>query len=92
MIHPVLIDREMARLQKELDEIELSRVELNRKPIEGGTVDNSLDASGFTAEKKKKFIDVTNQLKVLDDRRQQILARTGDEYVIDPPKVAVKLQ
>ena len=33
---------------------------------------------------------MTNQLKLLDDRRQQILARTGDEYVTDPPKVAAK--
>jgi len=42
----------------------------------------------LTAEEKKEFIDVTNQLKVLDDRRQQILARTGDEYLVDAPKTA----
>jgi hypothetical protein len=33
---------------------------------------------------------VTNQLKVLDDRRQQILARTGDEYLVDAPKLPAK--
>ena len=47
-----------------------------------------LAAPALTADEKKEFIAVTNQLKLLDDRRQQILARTGDEYVVDPPKVA----
>ena len=42
----------------------------------------------LTAEQKQEFIDLTKQLKLLTDRRQQILARTGDEYVTDPPKVA----
>ena len=42
----------------------------------------------LTAEQKQQFIDLTKQIKLLTDRRQQILARTGDEYVTDPPKVA----
>jgi hypothetical protein len=29
-------------------------------------------------------------LKLLTDRRALLLARTGDEYVSDPPKVAAK--
>jgi hypothetical protein len=33
---------------------------------------------------------VTNRLKLLDDRRKLLLARTGDEYVTDPPKLAAK--
>jgi len=80
VIHPVLIDREMPRLQARLDE--LNKI----------AVANKADASALalTADEKKEFIAVTNQLKVLDDRRQQILARTGDEYVVDPPKVASK--
>jgi hypothetical protein len=44
----------------------------------------------MTAEQKQEFIEVTNQLKVLDDRRQQILTRVGDEYITDPPKLAAK--
>jgi hypothetical protein len=30
---------------------------------------------------------MTNQLKLLSDRRNLLLARTGDEYVTDPPKL-----
>jgi hypothetical protein len=37
---------------------------------------------------KKEFIEVTNRLKLMTDRRALILARTGDEYVVDPPKLA----
>jgi hypothetical protein len=74
VIHPVLIDREIPRLQARLDE-------LNTLTQGGGEL---LDPY------KKEFVELTNQLKLLDDRRQQILARTGDEYVMDPPKVAVK--
>ena len=74
-IHPVLIDREMPKVQAQLDESEQGCRRMVRT---------------LTAEQKKEFIEVTKQLKVLDDRRQQILARTGDEYVMDPPKVAAK--
>jgi poly-gamma-glutamate capsule biosynthesis protein CapA/YwtB (metallophosphatase superfamily) len=80
VIHPVLIDRAMPRLQARLDAL--------NKIAETGKTDAT--APALTADEKKEFIDVTNQLKVLDDRRQQILARTGDEYVVEPPKVAVK--
>ena len=44
----------------------------------------------MTAEQKQDFIELNKQLKVLTDRRQQILARTGDEYVVDPPKIPAK--
>jgi poly-gamma-glutamate synthesis protein (capsule biosynthesis protein) len=80
VIHPVLIDREMPRLQARLDEL--------NKIAEASKADAS--APALTAEQQKEFIDVTNQLKVLDDRRQKILARTGDEYVTDPPKLPAK--
>jgi hypothetical protein len=33
---------------------------------------------------------VTSRLKLLSDRRALILARTGDEYVTDPPKLSAK--
>ena len=73
-IHPVLIDRAMPKVQAKLDEL--------NKAAQGG--------AELTAEQKREFIDVTKELKVLTDRREKILARTGDEYVMDPPKVAAK--
>jgi len=74
VIRPVLIDREMPRLQARLDE-------LNKL---------SGSATPLTAAQKQEFIDVTNRLKLLTDRRNLILARVGDEYVTDPPKLAAK--
>ena len=80
LIRPVLIDREMPQLQARLDE-------LNK--IDGA---HKADASApaLSADEQKEFIAVTSQLKLLDDRRQQILARVGDEYVTDPPKLPAK--
>ena len=80
LIRPILIDREMPRLQARLDE-------LNK--IDGA---HKVDASApaLSADEQKEFIAVTSQLKLLDDRRQQILARVGDEYVTDPPKPPAK--
>jgi len=80
VIRPVLIDREIPKLQARLDE--LTKL--------GAVVDASGAATGLTAEQKKEFIEVTDRLKLLTDRRGQILARTGDEYVTDPPKVPAK--
>ncbi len=80
VIHPVLIDREMPRLQAQLDEL--------NKLADANKADPNVPA--LTAAQQKQFIQLTNQLKLLDDRRQQILARTGDEYVTDPPKLPAK--
>lgn len=44
----------------------------------------------MTAEQKQQFIDLNKDVKLLMDRRGQILARTGDEFVTDPPKVQAK--
>jgi hypothetical protein len=44
--------------------------------------------AGLSEGQKKEFIEVTNRLKLMTDRRALILARTGDEYVVDPPKLA----
>lgn len=71
VIRPVLIDREIPRLQGRLDE-------LNKLP------------QPLTAEQKQEFVEITTQLKVLDDRRKLLLARTGDDYVTDPPELALK--
>jgi poly-gamma-glutamate synthesis protein (capsule biosynthesis protein) len=89
VIKPVLIDREIPVLQKELGDIELSRIEVGGKPA-GAAPNEPADSSGLTAEKKKEFIAVTTQLKLLTDRRAQILARVGDDYVIAPPKLPAK--
>jgi hypothetical protein len=64
----------MPRLQARLDEL--------NKAVAGG--------SEMTADQKKEFIEVTNRLKLLTDRRALLLARTGDEYVTEPPKLAAK--
>jgi poly-gamma-glutamate synthesis protein (capsule biosynthesis protein) len=74
VIHPVLIDREIPRLQARLDEL--------TKLSQGGT--------GLDAAQKQQFIDVTSQLKLLTDRRALLVARVGDEYIVDPPKLAAK--
>ena len=68
------MDREIPRLQARLDE--LSKLTGPATPL--------------TAEQQKEFIEVTNRLKLLTDRRALLLARTGDEYVTDPPKLATK--
>lgn len=73
-IHPVLIDREIPLVQARLDE-------LNKATGNGAQMD---------AGQKQEFIDLNKELKLLTDRRGQILARTGDEYVMDPPKVTTK--
>jgi len=75
-IHPVLIDREIPKVQAQLDAL--------NKLVEANKSDASSPA--LTADQKKEFISLTSQLKVLTDRREKILARTGDEYVTEPPK------
>ena len=89
VIRPILIDREIPKLQARLDELELKRIEVAGKPV-GAASSEPVDSSGMTVEVKKEFIEVTNRLKLMTDRRALILARTGDEYVVDPPKVAGK--
>jgi hypothetical protein len=69
-----LIDREVPWLQAKLDE--LTKL--------------SIPATLLTASQKQEFIDATNRLKLLTDRRALLLARIGDEYIADPPKLAAK--
>jgi hypothetical protein len=73
-IHPVLIDREIPKLQAELEQL--------NKATQDGTQ--------MSAEQKQEFIDLNKELKLLTDRRGQILTRTGDEFLTDPPKVPSK--
>jgi poly-gamma-glutamate synthesis protein (capsule biosynthesis protein) len=74
VIRPVLIDREMPPLQARLDE--LTKMNTPATPL--------------TAAQKQEFIELTKRLKLFDDRRKQIVARVGDEYITDPPKLAAK--
>ena len=74
VIHPVLIDREIPRVQARLDKY-------NKLTQGGGELFDPY---------KTEFIELTNHLKLLTDRRALLLARVGDEYVIDPPKLPAK--
>jgi poly-gamma-glutamate capsule biosynthesis protein CapA/YwtB (metallophosphatase superfamily) len=86
IIRPVLIDREIPRLQARLDE-------LNKIAGPGSSAAGTADppaGSALSPDQKREFMDVTSTLKLLTDRRQQILSRTGDDYVTDPPKLPTK--
>jgi poly-gamma-glutamate synthesis protein (capsule biosynthesis protein) len=85
VIHPVLMDREIPRLQARLDE--LSKIADQNKAANSAT---SNSASALSPDQQKDFIDLTTQLKLLTDRRALLLARTGDDYVTDPPKLPTK--
>ncbi len=74
VIMPVLIDREMAKLQARLDE--LTKI---TQPAPG----SNQPPRELTADEKQEFIELSDQLKLLDDRRRILLNRTGDEFVID---------
>jgi hypothetical protein len=69
-------------IDREIPLLQAKLDELN-KVSEGGALSTQL---------KREFIDLTKQLKLLDDRRHLLLARTGDEYVTDPPKLPAKPQ
>jgi poly-gamma-glutamate synthesis protein (capsule biosynthesis protein) len=74
VIKPVLIDREIPPLQARLDAL--------NKAAQG--------SAGLSVDEKKDFIEVTKRLKLLTDRRAQILARAGDDYLTAPPKLPAK--
>jgi poly-gamma-glutamate synthesis protein (capsule biosynthesis protein) len=86
VIHPILIDREMPLLQARLDELN-KKAEASKTAAGTGT---NASAPALTPDEQEEFIEVTSQLKLLDDRRQQILVRTGDEYVTDPPRLPAR--
>ncbi len=95
MIRPVLIDREIPLIQARLDE--LNKLAAPPTPPEGTAPSASTPPSqspsatnGLTPDQKREFVELTGRLKLLTDRRAQILARTGDEYVIAPPKLPLK--
>jgi hypothetical protein len=76
VIRPILMDREIPRLQAQLDE--LNKAAASSQP------------SGLNVGQKKEFVEVTDRLKLITDRRALLLARTGDDFVTDPPKLPAK--
>jgi poly-gamma-glutamate synthesis protein (capsule biosynthesis protein) len=80
VIRPILIDREISRLQARLDELNKIATQNQTDPA----------AAPLTGDKQKEFIELTTRLKLLTDRRAMLLARTGDEYLTDPPKLPAK--
>jgi len=72
-IHPVLIDRAIAPAATEVEALE------KKTPEQKGP--------GLTPEEKQQYIEASTRLKTLQHQRELILARTGDEYVVDPQKV-----
>jgi len=87
-IHPILIDREIPRLQGRLDE--LSKIAEQNKADAAKNAGQSKPEPALNAAQLQEFIAVTNRLKLLSDRRALLLARIGDEYLVDPPKLATK--
>jgi len=94
-IKPVLIDREIPLVQAKLEE--LNKLAAPPATPEGTALSTATQHSqspqattGLTPDRKKEFVELTSRLKLLTDRRAQILARTGDEYVAAPPKLPVK--
>jgi poly-gamma-glutamate capsule biosynthesis protein CapA/YwtB (metallophosphatase superfamily) len=85
LIKPVLIDREIPLLQARLDALDKIGEQGGANPPVPGQA-----GSGLTGEQKKEFIAVTEKLKLLTDRRDQIVARVGDDYVMAPPKLPAK--
>jgi poly-gamma-glutamate synthesis protein (capsule biosynthesis protein) len=67
LIRPVLIDREIPRLQSQID---------------------AMQAATMTAAQKQEFVRLTNQLQTFKRRRELLLARTGDDFVIAPPALS----
>jgi poly-gamma-glutamate synthesis protein (capsule biosynthesis protein) len=65
LIRPVLIDRELPKVQAQVDALQ-------------GT-------ASMTPAQKQEFMRATSQLQMLKRRRELLLARTGDDYVIAPP-------
>ena len=68
-IHPVLIDRVLPAASAAVDAFDAK--------VKQGTE--------LTASEKAEYIEASTRLKMFQHQRELILARTGDEYVLDPP-------
>lgn len=102
VIRPILIDREIPVLEAQIDALnKLAGSGASPPPVAVGGPNSENTAGGngatpqqgssaLTPDQKKEFIELTRRLKLLTDRREQILARVGDEYVEAPPKLPAK--
>jgi hypothetical protein len=94
VIRPLVIDREIPRLQARLDDLNkrmpASENPQGAAPADGSPAGAGANPDGLSPDQKKEFIEITDRLKLLTDRRGQILARVGDEYVEAPPALTVK--
>ncbi len=100
VIKPVLIDREIPKLEARLNELKraagLSTTNAapvgasNAGAVAGANAAASSQMNSLTVDEKREFIAVSKRLKLLMDRRAQILARVGDDYVMAPPKLPKK--
>ncbi|MBZ5700536.1 MAG: CapA family protein [Acidobacteriia bacterium] len=66
LIRPVLMDREIPRLQARFDELDHLGPQL-------------------TPAQKQELVQVSRQLQLLKRRRELLLARTSDDYLVAPP-------
>jgi poly-gamma-glutamate capsule biosynthesis protein CapA/YwtB (metallophosphatase superfamily) len=73
VIGPILIDREIPRLEARL-------VALDKANI---------PATSWTAAQKTEFADATGRLKLMQDRRAQIVARTNSKFIAEAPALPV---
>jgi poly-gamma-glutamate capsule biosynthesis protein CapA/YwtB (metallophosphatase superfamily) len=95
VIEPLLIDRELPALEARLDTLDKAAgvdATAPAAPAGGPSAEpgdkpssSVADAPTLSAEQKGEFIELTNRIKLLTDRRALILARVGDEYVEAPP-------
>jgi poly-gamma-glutamate capsule biosynthesis protein CapA/YwtB (metallophosphatase superfamily) len=87
VIRPILIDREIPRLQAQLDALNKQAAP---NQAAAGSAGATPEAGALDPDQKKQFVEITDRLKLLTDRRAQILARVGDEYVEAPPPAEAK--
>jgi poly-gamma-glutamate capsule biosynthesis protein CapA/YwtB (metallophosphatase superfamily) len=102
VIRPILIDRELPLLTSKLDELnQAAGLGVTPPSASGGpSSENSgsaakakppdLAGTGLTSDQKKQYIELTSRIKLLTDRRNLILARTGEEYLTAPPRMPSK--
>jgi len=97
VIRPVFIDREIARLQARFDELtKLAAMASPAAAPEAPSAASSVastpaaptatpPANALTPEQKQELVEVSSQLQLLQRRRELLLARTGDDYLVPPP-------
>jgi poly-gamma-glutamate synthesis protein (capsule biosynthesis protein) len=85
VIRPTLIDREIPALQARLDELNKLAAQGSANPPAPGQAGSTL-----SDDQKKQFIALTDRLKLLTDRREQIVDRVGSEYIEAPPALPAK--